>query len=88
MFVATSGSKRVPKSTTSYSPECVEGEFSEVRLYGVLRSSRAVTGSMRVRGGAGTPSAVLVDAEGTIASEVAVGAQAVLQMAGASRTGS
>jgi protein-disulfide isomerase len=31
----------------------------------------------------GTPSAVLVDAEGTIASEIAVGAQAVLALAGA-----
>jgi peroxiredoxin len=34
-------------------------------------------------GSAGTPSAVLVDAEGKIASEVAVGAPAVLELAGA-----
>jgi hypothetical protein len=34
-------------------------------------------------GASGTPSAVLVDAEGTIASEIAVGAQAVLALAGA-----
>ena len=37
--------------------------------------------------GYGTPSAVLVDAEGKVASEVAVGAPAVLELAGASRTG-
>jgi peroxiredoxin len=40
----------------------------------------------RAFGAAGTPSAVLVDTEGRIATEVAVGAQAVLEMAGASRT--
>jgi peroxiredoxin len=40
----------------------------------------------RAFGAAGTPSAVLVDAEGRIASEVAVGVEAVLELAGASRT--
>jgi len=40
----------------------------------------------RAFGASGTPSAVLVDAEGRIASEVAVGAPAVLGLAGASRT--
>jgi thiol-disulfide isomerase/thioredoxin/uncharacterized membrane protein YphA (DoxX/SURF4 family) len=39
----------------------------------------------RAFGASGTPSAVLVDAEGKIASEVAVGAPAVLGLAGASR---
>jgi hypothetical protein len=39
-------------------------------------------------GASGTPSAVLVDAEGTIASEIAVGAQAVLALAGAGHAGS
>src|SRR5215211_575443 len=39
----------------------------------------------RAFGASGTPSAVLVDAEGRIASEVAVGAPAVLSLAGASR---
>ena len=34
------------------------------------------------------PSAVLVDAEGTIASGIAVGAQAVLALAGAGQAGS
>jgi thiol-disulfide isomerase/thioredoxin len=38
-------------------------------------------------GASGTPSAVLVDAEGKVASDIAVGAPAVLQLAGASRTG-
>jgi peroxiredoxin len=39
----------------------------------------------RAFGAAGTPSAVLVDEEGRIASEVAVGAPAVLELARASR---
>jgi len=39
----------------------------------------------RAFGASGTPSAVLVDAEGRIASEVAVGAPAVLGLAGVSR---
>jgi peroxiredoxin/uncharacterized membrane protein YphA (DoxX/SURF4 family) len=39
----------------------------------------------RAFGASGTPSAVLVDAEGRIASEVAVGTPAVLGLAGASR---
>jgi len=37
-------------------------------------------------GASGTPSAVLVDKNGTIASEVAVGAPAVLELAGAKQT--
>ncbi len=37
-------------------------------------------------GATGTPSAVLVDSEGKVASEVAVGAPAVLGLAGASQT--
>jgi hypothetical protein len=37
-------------------------------------------------GASGTPSAVLVDEAGKIASEVAVGAPAVLELAGAGRT--
>jgi hypothetical protein len=37
-------------------------------------------------GASGTPSAVLVDAEGKVASEVAVGAPAVLELAGADQT--
>ena len=39
----------------------------------------------RAFGATGTPSAVLVDAEGRIASDVAVGAPAVMGLAGASR---
>jgi peroxiredoxin len=42
----------------------------------------------RAFGASGTPSAVLVDAQGKVASDIAVGAPAVLEMAGASRTGS
>jgi thiol-disulfide isomerase/thioredoxin len=37
-------------------------------------------------GASGTPSAVLVDAEGKVASEVAVGAPAVMELAGAGKT--
>jgi thiol-disulfide isomerase/thioredoxin len=40
----------------------------------------------RTFGASGTPSAVLVDAEGKVASEVAVGAPAVMELAGADRT--
>jgi hypothetical protein len=40
----------------------------------------------RAFGASGTPSAVLVDAEGKVASGVAVGAPAVLELAGADRT--
>jgi sec-independent protein translocase protein TatA len=36
----------------------------------------------RAFGASGTPSAVLVDEEGKIASEVAVGGQAILELAG------
>ncbi|MGH3145263.1 MAG: peroxiredoxin family protein, partial [Rubrobacter sp.] len=42
----------------------------------------------RAFGASGMPSAVLVDAEGKVASDIAVGAPAVLDLAGASRTGS
>jgi peroxiredoxin len=42
----------------------------------------------RAFGASGTPSAVLVDAQGKVASDIAVGAPAVLELAGASRTGS
>jgi hypothetical protein len=40
----------------------------------------------RAFGASGTPSAVLVDAEGKVASEVAVGAAGVMGLAGADRT--
>jgi thiol-disulfide isomerase/thioredoxin/uncharacterized membrane protein YphA (DoxX/SURF4 family) len=49
----------------------------------VLLDQNFATG--RAFGASGTPSAVLVDAEGRIASGVAVGAPAVLDLAGASR---
>jgi hypothetical protein len=40
----------------------------------------------RAFGASGTPSAVLIDAEGKVASGVAVGAPAVLELAGVHRT--
>ena len=50
----------------------------------VLLDQNFATG--RAFGASGTPSAVLVDAEGKVASEVAVGAPAVWELAGADRT--
>jgi hypothetical protein len=41
----------------------------------------------RAFGASGTPSGVLVDAEGKIASELAVGATQVLELAGAHQEG-
>jgi peroxiredoxin len=52
----------------------------------VILDQRFKTG--RAFGVTGTPSAVLVDSEGRIASEIARGAQAVLALAGAVRAGS
>jgi len=50
----------------------------------VLLDQNFATG--RAFGASGTPSGVLVDAEGKVASEVAVGAPAVMELAGAERT--
>jgi peroxiredoxin len=50
----------------------------------VLLDQQFATG--RAFGASGTPSAVLVDAEGKVASEVAVGAPAVMELAGGDRT--
>jgi len=50
----------------------------------VLLDQKFATG--RAFGASGTPSAVLVDAEGKVASDVAVGAPAVLELAGAEQT--
>jgi hypothetical protein len=40
----------------------------------------------RAFGASGTPPAVLVDAQGKVASDIAVGAPAVMELAGADRT--
>jgi peroxiredoxin len=50
----------------------------------ILLDQQFATG--RAFGASGTPSAVLVDAEGKVASGVAVGAPAVMELAGANRT--
>jgi hypothetical protein len=50
----------------------------------ILLDQNFATG--RAFGASGTPSAVLVDKEGKVASEVAVGAPGVLELAGASRS--
>jgi thiol-disulfide isomerase/thioredoxin/uncharacterized membrane protein YphA (DoxX/SURF4 family) len=50
----------------------------------VLLDQNFATG--RAFGASGTPSAVLVDAQGKVASDIAVGAPAVMELAGAHRT--
>jgi thiol-disulfide isomerase/thioredoxin len=50
----------------------------------VLLDQQFATG--RAFGASGTPSAVLVDAEGKVASGVAVGAPAVMELAGTDKT--
>jgi methylamine dehydrogenase accessory protein MauD len=67
LLVISSGTKEANEAMGLSSPVVLDQQFSVGRAFGV----------------SGTPSAVLVDAEGKIASEVAVGAQAVLELAGA-----
>jgi hypothetical protein len=50
----------------------------------VLLDQNFATG--RAFGASGTPSAVLVDAEGKVATEVTVGAPAVMELAGVGKT--
>ena len=69
LLVVSAGSKEANKEMGLTSPVILDQQFTAGRAFGV----------------SGTPSAVLVDAEGRIASEVAVGAPAVLGLAGASR---
>ena len=57
-------------------------------LMALVRPALTVTPYLPKDAASATPSAVLVDAEGKVASDIAVGAPAVLEMAGASRTGS
>jgi len=60
---------------------CEEANKEMGRASPVLLDQDFATG--RSFGASGTPSAVLVDAEGKVASEVAVGDPAVLELAGA-----
>jgi len=70
LLVISAGTKEANEAMGLSSPVVLDQQFSVGRAFGV----------------GGTPSAVLVDEEGKIASEVAVGAPAVLGLAGASPT--
>jgi methylamine dehydrogenase accessory protein MauD len=67
LFVVSAGTKEANEEMGLSSPVVLDQNFATGRAFGV----------------GGTPSAVLVDEEGKIASEVAVGAPAVLELAGA-----
>jgi peroxiredoxin/uncharacterized membrane protein YphA (DoxX/SURF4 family) len=69
LLFVSAGSEEANKEMGLASPVLLDQNFAVGRAFGA----------------SGTPSAVLVDAEGRIASEVAVGAPAVLGLAGASR---
>jgi thiol-disulfide isomerase/thioredoxin len=67
LFVVSAGTKEANEEMGLSFPVVLDQNFATGRAFGV----------------GGTPSAVLVDEEGKIASEVAVGAPAVLELAGA-----
>jgi peroxiredoxin len=70
LLVVSAGSEEANKEMGLTSPVLLDQQFAVGRAFGA----------------SGTPSAVLVDAEGKVASEVAVGAPAVWELAGAGRT--
>jgi methylamine dehydrogenase accessory protein MauD len=70
LLVVSTGPEEANREMGFSSPVVLDDDFSTGRSFGA----------------SGTPSAVLVDAEGRIASEVAVGAPAVLELAGTGRT--
>jgi peroxiredoxin len=70
LLVVSAGAEEANKEMGLTSPVLLDQQFATGRAFGA----------------SGTPSAVLVDAEGKVASEVAVGASAVLELAGAGRT--
>ncbi|MDQ3910220.1 MAG: redoxin domain-containing protein [Actinomycetota bacterium] len=69
-LVVSAGTEEANRQMGLSSPVVLDQQFATGRAFGA----------------SGTPSAVLVNAEGRIASEVAVGAQAVLELAGATQT--
>jgi len=69
LLVVSAGAEEANKEMGLRSPVVLDQQFEAGRAFGV----------------GGTPSGRLVDEEGKIASEVAVGAPAVLELAGASR---
>ncbi len=68
--VVSAGSEEANREMGLSSPVLLDQDFATGRAFGA----------------SGMPSAVLVDAEGKVASEVAVGAPAVLELAGADQT--
>jgi peroxiredoxin len=70
LLVVSAGSEEANREMGLASPVLLDQNFAIGRAFGA----------------SGTPSAVLVDAEGKVASEVAVGAPAVMELAGADRT--
>jgi hypothetical protein len=70
LLVVSAGSEEANKEMGLASPVVLDQQFAVGRAFGA----------------SGTPSAVFVDAEGKVASEVAVGASAVMELAGADRT--
>ena len=69
LLMVSAGTEEANEAMGLSSPVMLDQQFAAGRSFGA----------------GGTPSAVLVDAEGKIASEVAVGAPAVLELAGAGR---
>jgi thiol-disulfide isomerase/thioredoxin/uncharacterized membrane protein YphA (DoxX/SURF4 family) len=70
LVVVSAGSEEANKEMRLTSPVLLDQQFAVGRAFGT----------------SGTPSAVLVDAEGKVASEVTVGAPAVMELAGAGQT--
>jgi peroxiredoxin len=70
LLVVSAGSEEANKEMGLTSPVLLDQQFAVGRAFGA----------------SGTPSAVLVDAEGKVASEVTVGAPAVMELAGAGQT--
>jgi peroxiredoxin len=70
LVVVSAGSEEANREMGLASPVLLDQQFAVGRAFGA----------------SGTPSAVLVDAEGKVASEVAVGAPGVLELAGADQT--
>jgi len=70
LVVVSAGSEEANREMELTSPVLLDQQFATGRAFGA----------------SGTPSAVLVDAQGKVASEVAVGAPAVMELAGAGQT--
>jgi peroxiredoxin len=70
LVVVSAGSEEANREMGISSPVLLDQNFATGRAFGA----------------SGTPSAVLVDAQGKVASDIAVGAPAVMELAGADRT--